>query len=49
MPKTKILKLTKKNSSIKYLSSSNDDYIVEDILSYRKKILKAMKSILYLW
>ncbi|XP_050593693.1 protein PFF0380w-like [Bombus affinis] len=48
MPKTKILKLTRKNSSIKYVSSSND-YIVEDILSHRKKILKVMKSILYLW
>ncbi|XP_043601517.1 uncharacterized protein LOC122575980 [Bombus pyrosoma] len=48
IPKTKILKLTKKNSSIKYVSTSNDDYIVEDILSHRKKILKAMKSILYL-
>lgn len=48
MPKTKILKLTRKNSSIKYVSSSND-YIVEDILSHRKKILKIMKSILYLW
>lgn len=49
MPKTKILKLTKKNSSRKYVSSSNDDYIIKDILSHRKKILKAMKSILYLW